>query len=191
MTPTPPGTSQQGNHPAGPSVSAGFRPSVLLTAASGSLSSQGGGQTSHAHVQRLSIRPLSLSNHGAAPWIPARVGFSDRVQDSGTKLQFSPVQRSLDQKAGNGGEEEPALPGPAGASALPARPPSPRPPPGTANQPGSGGGVHGAVPSPRSSAIIHRGPARLPPPHLTASSSFHRVPPGPGVSQRWPLQEVG
>lgn len=39
------------------------------------------------------VHPASPPSYQIAPWIPAGVGFSDRVQDSGAELQFSPAQR--------------------------------------------------------------------------------------------------
>ena len=61
---------------------------------------------------------------------------------------------------------------------------------GQPTSPAAGAGFPELCPPPE--ALRHPSRAGPPaPPRLAASLSFHRVPPGPGVSQRWPLQEVG
>lgn len=189
VTPTPPGTSQQGTRPAGPLclLASGQCPPHYSVGVS-LLSGCGAATTRTCPAL---VHPASPPSYQIAPWIPARVGFSDRVRDSGAELQFSPAQRGhcIRKQVTEGRESWPcqALWTPALCQLIPC---CPGQHPGQPTSPAAGAGFMEPCPPPKL-RVIHRGPARLPPPHLAASLSVHQVPPGLGVSQRWPLQGVG
>lgn len=135
------------------------------------------------------VHPASPPSYQIAPWIPAGVGFSDRVQDSGAELQFSPAQRGhwIRKQVTEGRKSWPcqALWVPALCQLIPCRPGHH---PGQPTSPAAGAGFMEPCPPPRSSASSVVGqlacplPASLPP-CLSPKSLLGRVCPRGGLSK--------